>query len=87
MSVNIMLWMVFGALAGWIASTIMKRNNQMGAVANVFIGVAGAILGGFLMNLRAGEVSGFNLYTLLAAVLSAVILLFLVGMTQSDATL
>ena len=83
MSVNIILWMVFGALAGWIANTILKRNNQMGAVANIFIGVAGAILGGFLMNLRAGELSG--LYTLLAAILSAVVLLFLVGMAQSDA--
>lgn len=87
MSVNIILWMVFGALAGWIANTIMKRNSQMGAVANIFIGIAGAIIGGFLMNLRASQLSGLNLYTLLAAILSAVMLLFLVGMTQSDATL
>lgn len=87
MSINIILWMVFGALAGWIANAIIKRNSQMGAVANIFVGVAGAIFGGFLMNLRASESSGLNLYTLLAAVLSAVILLFLAGMAQSDATL
>ena len=89
MSVNIILWIVFGVLAGWIANTIMKRNSEMGAVANIFVGIAGAIIGGFLMILAgAGGASGFNLYNLLAAILSAVILLFLVGlMQQSEAPL
>ena len=88
MSVNIILWMVFGVLAGWIANTNMKRNSQMGAVANIFVGIAGATIGGFLIILLgAGGVSGFNLYNLLAAILSAVVLLFLVGLTQSEVTL
>jgi len=85
MSVNIILWIVFGALIGWIANTNMKRNSEMGAVANIFIGIAGATIGGFLMILTgAGGASGFNLYNLLVAILSAVILLFLVGLMQSD---
>lgn len=89
MSFNIILWMVFGALAGWTANTIMKRNSQMGAFANILVGIIGAAAGGLLMNLLGtGGVSGFNLYNLLVAILSAVVLLFLVGMTQqSDATL
>jgi len=85
MSVNIILWMVFGALAGWIANTILKRNSQMGAIANIFVGITGAAIGGFIMHLLdAGGGSGFNLYNLLVAILSAVVLLFLVGMMQSD---
>jgi uncharacterized membrane protein YeaQ/YmgE (transglycosylase-associated protein family) len=88
MSINIILWIIFGALAGWIANTTMKRNNQMGAIANIFLGIAGAAVGGFIMNLLGADgVNGFNLYILLVAVLSAAVLLFLVGMTQSDATL
>jgi len=89
MSIDIILGMVFGALFGWTANTIMKRNSQMGAFANIFVGIAGAAVGGILMNLLStGSVSGFNLYNLLAAMLSAVVLLFLAGLTQqSDATL
>ena len=89
MSFNIILWMVFGALAGWTANTILKRNSEMGAFANIFLGIIGATVGGLLMNLLgAGGVSGFNLYNLLVAIFSAVVLLFLVGMMQqSDATL
>jgi len=88
MSVNIILWIVFGALAGWIANTNMKRNSEMGAVGNIFVGIGGASIGGFLMILLgAGGASGFNLYNLLVAILSAGILLFLVGLMQSEVTL
>jgi uncharacterized membrane protein YeaQ/YmgE (transglycosylase-associated protein family) len=80
MLLNIMLWVVFGAMAGWVTSILMNRDAKMGAVASIVIGIVGAIIGGFLMNLfGAGGVTGFNLYSLLVAVLGAVVLLFLVG--------
>lgn len=41
MSVNIIFWIVFGVLAGWVANTNMKRNSEMGAAANIFVGIAG----------------------------------------------
>jgi uncharacterized membrane protein YeaQ/YmgE (transglycosylase-associated protein family) len=55
----------------------------MGAVANIVVGIVGAIIGGFLFNLvgLAGD-TGFNLWTLLVAVVGAVVLLFLVGIVQ-----
>ena len=46
---NIILWIIFGALAGWIASMIMGTNAQMGALANIIVGIVGALIGGFLM--------------------------------------
>jgi uncharacterized membrane protein YeaQ/YmgE (transglycosylase-associated protein family) len=83
MLLNIIVWIVFGALAGWIASMIMKRDAQMGAMANIVVGIIGAIIGGFLMNLfGASGVTGFNIYSLLVAILGAVVLLLLVGMVQ-----
>ena len=83
MLTNILIWILLGALAGWIASMIMGRNAQMGALANIFVGIVGALIGGFLMNaLGAPVVTGFNLYSVLVAIGGAVVLLFLVGFTR-----
>lgn len=77
---TIVLWILFGALAGWIASMVMGRNAQMGMIANIIVGIIGAFLGGLLMNLLGQPgVSGFNLWSLLVAILGAVALLFIVG--------
>ena len=83
MLVNIILWIILGAAAGWIASMIMKRDAQMGAVANIVVGIVGAVIGGFLFNLLGlpGD-TGFNIWTLLVAIVGAVVLLFLVGLVQ-----
>lgn len=79
--INILTWIIFGALAGWIASVIMKRDRQMGALANIVVGIAGAFIGGYIMNMfGASGVTGFNLSSLLVAILGAVVLLFLVGL-------
>ena len=83
MLVNIIVWIIIGGLAGWIASMIMGRDAQMGAVANIVVGIIGALIGGFIMNqFGAGGTTGFNLYSLLVAILGAVVLLFIVGLVQ-----
>ncbi len=85
MFVNLILWLILGALAGWIASLIMKRDAQMGAVANIIVGVVGAFVGGLLMNLiGASGVTGFNIYSLLVATVGAIVLLFLVGLARGS---
>jgi uncharacterized membrane protein YeaQ/YmgE (transglycosylase-associated protein family) len=77
--INIVLWIVFGALAGWLASLIMRTDASMGAGANIIVGIIGALIGGFIMNALVGQgVTGFNIYSLLVAIGGAVILLFLV---------
>lgn len=80
MLVNILLWVILGAAAGWIASVIMDKDHQMGALANILLGVVGAVLGGFLFNLVGlpGD-TGFNFWTLLVAVVGAVVLLALIS--------
>lgn len=81
---NIILWIIFGAIAGWIASIIMGRNAQMGALANIVVGIVGALIGGFLMTnvFGAPGVTGFNLTSLIVAILGAIVLLFLVGLVR-----
>lgn len=74
-------WIVLGGVAGWIASMIMKTNENMGIFANIIVGVIGAGIGGFVMNLIGGEgVDGFNIWSLLVAILGAVILLWIVSL-------
>ncbi|KND46998.1 MAG: Transglycosylase associated protein [Parcubacteria bacterium C7867-004] len=78
-----LIWIVFGAIAGWIASMIMKTNGQQGLILDIIVGIVGAVLGGWIMNQfgQAG-VSGFNFYSLLVAVVGAVVLLAIVKMIR-----
>jgi uncharacterized membrane protein YeaQ/YmgE (transglycosylase-associated protein family) len=73
---GIILWIIFGALAGWIASIIMKTNYQQGTVMDIVMGIVGAVVGGLLMGLvgKSG-VTGFNLYSLVVAVIGAVVVI------------
>ena len=78
---NWLVWIIFGALAGWLASIVMGKNKQMGAIANIVVGIVGALLGGWIMSLFGAQgVSGFNIPSLLVAIGGAVVLLFAVGM-------
>jgi uncharacterized membrane protein YeaQ/YmgE (transglycosylase-associated protein family) len=78
---NWIVWIIFGALAGWIASIIMKKNRKMGAIANIVVGIAGAFIGGYIMEFfGASGVTGFNFYSLFVAILGAVVLLWIVGL-------
>jgi uncharacterized membrane protein YeaQ/YmgE (transglycosylase-associated protein family) len=80
---NILLWLLLGAIAGWLASIVTGRNDQMGCITNIAAGIVGAFIGGFVMSRLGGEgVTGFNLYSILVAFVGAVILLFLLGLIQ-----
>lgn len=75
---ELIIWIIFGALAGWIASLIAGTDAQQGAVGNVVVGILGALVGGMLMRLLGGTgVTGFNLTSLLVAIAGAVLLLYL----------
>jgi uncharacterized membrane protein YeaQ/YmgE (transglycosylase-associated protein family) len=79
---GLLSWIVFGALAGWVASLLMGRGRRMGCLANVFVGIIGAVLGGFLMNLLgAYEVAswGWDLRSFGVAVLGAIVFLGVTG--------
>lgn len=73
---GIIAWIILGALAGWIASKIAGTDAEQGWLANIIIGILGAVIGGFLFNLLGGSgVTGFNVWSLLVSVIGALVLL------------
>jgi uncharacterized membrane protein YeaQ/YmgE (transglycosylase-associated protein family) len=81
---NLIAWVIFGAVVGWIASLLVGRNSKMGCGANVVVGILGSIIGGFVVRFlspfpRAAVVGRFNLYSIAVGVLGAVVLLVVTG--------
>ncbi len=72
-------WLVVGAIAGWLASIVMKTNRQQGLIMDIVVGIVGAFIGGFLFNQFGEEgVTGFNIGSILVAFIGAVVLLALI---------
>jgi len=78
---GIISWIVLGGIAGWLASLITKRNDQMGCITNIVAGIVGAAVGGWVFSLFGGQgVTGFNLPSLLVAFVGALIVLGIVNL-------
>ncbi|KKR20822.1 MAG: Transglycosylase-associated protein [Parcubacteria group bacterium GW2011_GWE2_39_37] len=74
---EIIIWIIMGAVVGWVASMIMGTSE--GLLLDIVIGIVGAVIGGWLMGYFGyGGVSGFNLYSFIVALLGAIILLAIV---------
>jgi uncharacterized membrane protein YeaQ/YmgE (transglycosylase-associated protein family) len=73
---GILSWILLGLVAGALAKFIMPGNDPGGIIVTIIIGIVGAVIGGFIgTQLGFGDVSGFNLHSLLVAVLGSLILL------------
>ncbi len=73
---GILAWIIVGLVAGWIASMIMK--SEGGAIRDIVMGVIGAFVGGFVLNLLGmAGVSGLNIYSILVAALGAMIVIWI----------
>jgi uncharacterized membrane protein YeaQ/YmgE (transglycosylase-associated protein family) len=79
--IGILLWIVIGIVAGWLAERIMNRNH--GLLTNLIVGLVGALIGGFLFtNLLRLDLGPDWLNALVFATIGAVILLFLLGLVK-----
>ena len=72
---SILAWIVLGIVAGWLAGLVM-RGGGYGIIGDIILGILGAIVGGWLTGLLLGRdmVNGFNIESLIVAVIGAVIL-------------
>ena len=87
-SFGIISWIVFGALAGWVASMIAGDNARQGWLGNIIVGIIGAFLGGLIFGLLFGGGTftlAWNVGSFIAAVIGAIILLFILRAVQGRA--
>jgi uncharacterized membrane protein YeaQ/YmgE (transglycosylase-associated protein family) len=83
MGLSIIMWIIFGALVGWIASIIMRTNEEMGAVSNIIVGIIGAFIGGAISRALGGSTAtGFSFTSILMAVLGSCVLLFFIRLVS-----
>ena len=87
MIVNILVWALFGLLAGVVAKFIGKqpeRSDPMGIVFTILLGIAGALIGGFVASqLFNWDINTFSIGGFVVAVLGALLLLFVYRLVMS----
>jgi uncharacterized membrane protein YeaQ/YmgE (transglycosylase-associated protein family) len=72
---SIIGWIVLGLIAGFIASKIVNRAGE-GFLMDIVLGIVGAVVGGFIFEqFGAAGITGFNLYSMIVAIVGAIILL------------
>jgi uncharacterized membrane protein YeaQ/YmgE (transglycosylase-associated protein family) len=75
---SIIVWIVVGGVAGLLAS-LLVRGNGLGFLGDIVVGIIGGVIGGFIFNLLGlPGFTGFNLYSMLVALVGAVVLLLIV---------
>ena len=75
---NIILFIIFGALVGWITSLVVGTNIRQSIIGDIVLGVLGALAGGLIMDFFGQPgVTGFNLYSILIALIGAVVLVLI----------
>lgn len=83
---NILIWILFGAIVGWIASLIMSTDEEQGMLMNIIVGIGGALVGGYLARLLGlGSVDGFDITSLLIAIVGAVVILAVIKAVRKHA--
>ena len=86
MLVTIIAWVVLGAIAGWIAGMLVKGDERWGIIGHIVLGIVGAFVGGFLADAlgfgkgAAGGGDVVNVYSIIVAVIGAVIVVILFNM-------
>ena len=77
---SVIAWIILGLIAGFIGSKIVNKTGQ-GVVLDIVLGVVGAIVGGFLFSFfGAAGVTGLNIYSLIVAVVGAIVVLWIYHM-------
>ena len=81
---SILIWVVLGALAGWLAGQIMKGKG-LGTMGNIIVGIVGSFVGGWLageLGIAGAQTGGFSIPSILTATGGACVLLFVIGLIK-----
>jgi uncharacterized membrane protein YeaQ/YmgE (transglycosylase-associated protein family) len=78
--INLIVWLVAGAVIGWLAGIVM--HDRSGVMINIVVGVVGALIAGLLLNQSTINQSVFNLNALVISLIGAIILLAVVNLVR-----
>jgi uncharacterized membrane protein YeaQ/YmgE (transglycosylase-associated protein family) len=78
--INLIIWLLVGALIGWLASMVMRTDAQQGALLNIVVGIIGAMIGGFLLGGPTINSNALNVTALVVSFIGAVVLLAIVNL-------
>ena len=79
--INILIWLVLGGIAGWLASIVMRTDAQQGILLNIVVGIIGAFIGGLIF--YGGDLAAArpdDIVSFLVALVGAIVLLAIVNM-------
>jgi uncharacterized membrane protein YeaQ/YmgE (transglycosylase-associated protein family) len=86
---NVILWLAVGGVIGWLASMVMKTDNQQGILLNVVVGIVGAVVAGWVISplVGAGTINqgNFSLPSLVVSFVGAIMLLGIVNLFRRGA--
>ncbi len=86
---GIIVWLIIGGVVGWLASIVMKTNDQQGMILNVVVGIVGALLAGWFLSPLVGtgtiNQNNFSMPALLVSFVGAAILLAAVNLFRRGA--
>ena len=79
---GLIVWIIVGAIAGWLASMVMKSSGSL--ITNIIVGILGGFIGGWVLDLIGGGVgvTGLNIPSILTAFIGAVVLLAVLRFVQ-----
>lgn len=84
--ISFIVWIVVGGLLGWIASMIMRTDNQQGTLLNIIVGIVGAVVAGWLISPLVGvstiNQGDFSIAAIAVSLLGAVVLLGVVNLLR-----
>ena len=80
--INLIIWLLIGALVGWLASMVMRTDAQQGPILNIVVGIIGAMIGGFLLGGPTINSDALNLTAILVSFVGAVVLLAIVNLVR-----
>ena len=84
---GILLWIVFGLIAGVVAKFLMPGRDPGGIIVTILLGIGGALVGGFVATTFGfGGMNGFDIRSLLIAIGGAMLLLIGYRMVMTNAT-
>jgi uncharacterized membrane protein YeaQ/YmgE (transglycosylase-associated protein family) len=82
---GLILWLIVGGVIGWLASIVMRTDAQQGIFLNIVVGIIGAFIGGLILTGGSINNQPLTLYTFLASLLGAIILLAIVNLVRRGA--